>query len=106
MAFVVTARGRKVCPSGLRSTIPFRLQDIQPILSRIINSLLPLLCVGLLMPGLATAGLDGHLLQGRKIPECDSNCGTWCCPPALRCAYVEMAGGASNYSLNFTRPFG
>ncbi|KAH7219576.1 hypothetical protein DER44DRAFT_847607 [Fusarium oxysporum] len=73
--------------------------------------LLPLLCVGLLMPGLATAGLDGHLLQGRKIPECDSNCGqsnpspntsntyltrhcllgTWCCPPALRCAYVEMA---------------
>ncbi|KAK2136087.1 hypothetical protein NOF04DRAFT_1350969 [Fusarium oxysporum II5] len=57
--------------------------------------LLPLLCVGLLMPGLATAGLDGHLLQGRKIPECDSNCGTWCCPPALRCAYVEMAGGWS-----------
>ncbi|RKK76031.1 hypothetical protein BFJ71_g17029 [Fusarium oxysporum] len=77
--------------------------------------LLPLLCIGLLMPGLATAGLDGHPLQGREIPECDSNCGqsntspttsntyltrycllgTWCCPPALRCAYVEMAGGWS-----------
>jgi hypothetical protein len=74
-----------------------------------------LVCFDLLMLGLATAGPDGPLLQGRSIAECDSNCGqsnaspttsnayltrpcllgTWCCPPANRCGYVEMAGGWS-----------
>ncbi|KAH6962347.1 hypothetical protein BKA56DRAFT_622899 [Ilyonectria sp. MPI-CAGE-AT-0026] len=77
--------------------------------------LLLLVCFGLLMLGLATAGADGPPLQGRSIAECDSNCGqsnpsptasnayltrhcllgTWCCPPAYRCGYVDMAGGWS-----------
>ncbi|KAL6410898.1 hypothetical protein AUP68_07330 [Ilyonectria robusta] len=57
--------------------------------------LLLLVCFGLLMLGLATAGPDGPLLQGRSIAECDSNCGTWCCPPAYHCGYVDMAGGWS-----------
>ncbi|KAH6871802.1 hypothetical protein B0T10DRAFT_466461 [Thelonectria olida] len=77
--------------------------------------LLLFLCIGLLMLGLATAGSDGPPPQGRSIPECDSNCGqsnpsptasnayltrhcllgTWCCPPAYRCGFVEIAGGWS-----------
>lgn len=77
--------------------------------------LLLLVCFGLLMLGLATAGPDGPPLQGRSIAECDSNCGQsnpsptasnayltrhclldmWCCPPAYHCGYVDMAGGWS-----------
>ncbi|KAH7131652.1 hypothetical protein B0J13DRAFT_642476 [Dactylonectria estremocensis] len=77
--------------------------------------LLLFLCSGLLMLGLATAGSGWPPPQGRSIPECDSNCGqsnpsttainayltrhcllgSWCCPPAYHCGYVESAGGWS-----------
>ncbi|KAH8672192.1 hypothetical protein BGZ61DRAFT_555838, partial [Ilyonectria robusta] len=87
----------------------------QASFSHTMAGLLLLVCFGLLMLGLVTAGRDGPLLQGRSIAECDSNCGqsnpiptasnayltrhcllgTWCCPPAYRCGYVDMAGGWS-----------